>query len=677
MAWEDYLPTKIVDNPILGEMRFSYSFVDAMLKLWEIGLQHNAPNGCQPRWLQLVSDTCAPVQSCRKVHRALALKPGESVFEAHPCQPGEGECFNRWPASGWPPVGSMYESANNPCSESLNKPPKDDMGGKWCKQWLDNHTADGYNASSVSKVCYFGSVAARSCAKTCCLRQTFDSRAAVNPHSATVKQPFWKASQWSTLWYKHAQYLLKVAPEQLDTWKSSFVPDEHFAVNNLVVAGLPFVRHGLTHVIGYEWFANADGAHAITVDCSTPLGGDEALTLSTTFRNHTIMRMNRKGPVETSFARKDTCQEDGSCPVIGTELDKPRGDTPAAQEAIREMVGNMSDTYDLKQYPTFMHNAAVLGRAFGRKFAPGCTERLVQHQRSLKEGGEGAETTSAEPTYVAGAPCHQWVAANAPKTKHRCHRTRPLFIGAGEGKTGTTTLWYTLAALGLVSAHTGHVLRCNEHAIDKPLVQVFGDQPPMAHGQCHEQSGMARDNGLSNKYTETRNMLFDPNTNYNDLDWCTLFEDYDAVLDSPIPNLLPYIYQAFGSAAKVIVSVRDAHEWAARRREWSAEWSDGDDTKGDPTPLAWMATGHVGGPHPAGSGALITNVSMDVAEWLYVASMSLTMCLVKPADLLVVDYFKEDGEKIESRVRRFVANASLDSSRNAKSGRSRARREVR
>ena len=109
VPWSQSLPTHIVADPVQGSMRFNYTFVEAMLKLWDSGLQHLAPNGCQPRWLQLVSDSCAPVQSCQKVHASLATRPGKSVLEASRCTAGDAECYSRWPASGWP-VGNNHPS---------------------------------------------------------------------------------------------------------------------------------------------------------------------------------------------------------------------------------------------------------------------------------------------------------------------------------------------------------------------------------------------------------------------------------------------------------------------------------------------------------------------------------------------------------------------------------------
>lgn len=107
-AWKEMgLETHVLHQPVRGKMRFNYKFVEAMLRLWSSGLHERAPNGCVPRWHQLVSDSCAPLRSCREVHDALAKRPGVSMLEAVRCAEGDMECSNRKPA-GWP-VGDKKE----------------------------------------------------------------------------------------------------------------------------------------------------------------------------------------------------------------------------------------------------------------------------------------------------------------------------------------------------------------------------------------------------------------------------------------------------------------------------------------------------------------------------------------------------------------------------------------
>ena len=199
-AWKEMgLNTHVIHQPVRGKMRFNYKFVEAMLRLWSSGLHESAPNGCVPRWHQLVSDSCAPLRSCREVHGALAKRPGVSMLEAMRCAEGDMECSNRKPA-GWP-VGDKKEL------------------------------------------------------------------------------PFWKGSQWSTLWHTHAKMLVRVAPEQKHIWQKAYVPDEHFVVNNLVLQNASFSPHGLMHVIGHEWIEGAESAHAMSASCAGPLWPGTAANL--------------------------------------------------------------------------------------------------------------------------------------------------------------------------------------------------------------------------------------------------------------------------------------------------------------------------------------------------------------------------------------------------------------
>ena len=199
-AWKEMgLNTHLIHQPVRGKMRFNYKFVEAMLRLWSSGLHESAPNGCVPRWHQLVSDSCAPLRSCREVHGALAKRPGVSMLEAMRCTEGDMECSNRKPA-GWP-VGDKKEL------------------------------------------------------------------------------PFWKGSQWSTLWHTHAKMLVRVAPEQKHIWQKAYVPDEHFVVNNLVLQNASFSPHGLMHVIGHEWIEGAESAHAMSASCAGPLWPGTAANL--------------------------------------------------------------------------------------------------------------------------------------------------------------------------------------------------------------------------------------------------------------------------------------------------------------------------------------------------------------------------------------------------------------
>jgi hypothetical protein len=78
----DIPEAKLVHKPLKGELRFSYKMQQAMNLLYEAASAATAPNGCQPRWAQVLSDSCAPVSSCAATHEGLAKVRGVSQFEA-------------------------------------------------------------------------------------------------------------------------------------------------------------------------------------------------------------------------------------------------------------------------------------------------------------------------------------------------------------------------------------------------------------------------------------------------------------------------------------------------------------------------------------------------------------------------------------------------------------------
>ena len=78
------LPEATLIEPVAGELRFSYRMQLAMNQLYASAVEATAPNGCEPRWAQMLSDSCAPVRSCADVHAGLAAMRGVSQFEGYP-----------------------------------------------------------------------------------------------------------------------------------------------------------------------------------------------------------------------------------------------------------------------------------------------------------------------------------------------------------------------------------------------------------------------------------------------------------------------------------------------------------------------------------------------------------------------------------------------------------------
>ena len=58
------------NGTVHGELRFDYRMVQATFALYR--QRHALPGGCRPRWIQLLSDACAPVVPCAIVHKELA-----------------------------------------------------------------------------------------------------------------------------------------------------------------------------------------------------------------------------------------------------------------------------------------------------------------------------------------------------------------------------------------------------------------------------------------------------------------------------------------------------------------------------------------------------------------------------------------------------------------------------
>jgi hypothetical protein len=72
----------VLSEPLMGELRFSYNMQAAMNRLYEAAASGTAGNGCQPRWAQMLSDSCTPVSTCADAHEGLAKLRGTSQFEA-------------------------------------------------------------------------------------------------------------------------------------------------------------------------------------------------------------------------------------------------------------------------------------------------------------------------------------------------------------------------------------------------------------------------------------------------------------------------------------------------------------------------------------------------------------------------------------------------------------------
>ena len=113
-------------------------------------------------------------------------------------------------------------------------------------------------------------------------------------------------------------------------------------------------------------------------------------------------------------------------------------------------------------------------------------------------------------------------------------------IGAGQGRTGTTSLRKALGILGLNTYHMDELFRCKEpHFITSyyKFKMIFVDS---------SRASLILTLSFLNKDER--------------IDWKTFFADYDAIVDNPGA----FFYRTFMDEfpeAKVILTQRDPEEW--------------------------------------------------------------------------------------------------------------------
>ena len=119
---------------------------------------------------------------------------------------------------------------------------------------------------------------------------------------------------------------------------------------------------------------------------------------------------------------------------------------------------------------------------------------------------------------------------------------RRLIIVAGEGKTGTLNISTTLASLGLCVGHWNRTHNCSD-AQQRQWTRAF---------DC---------------------IMNLPPEYYGALDYALLFNGIDAVADTPIPTVFPFLFAALPRSL-VILSTRPSVEWAERRFRWRPDHAD-------------------------------------------------------------------------------------------------------
>lgn len=71
---------RLLADPVLGNPRFNYKMQEITLRLYRDAYESTAPNGCKPRWVQLLSEKCAPIRSCETTQGFLATHANVSFI---------------------------------------------------------------------------------------------------------------------------------------------------------------------------------------------------------------------------------------------------------------------------------------------------------------------------------------------------------------------------------------------------------------------------------------------------------------------------------------------------------------------------------------------------------------------------------------------------------------------
>jgi len=217
----------------------------------------------------------------------------------------------------------------------------------------------------------------------------------------------------------------------------------------------------------------------------------------------------------------------------------------------------------------------------------------------------------------------------SPQPIINCARSSPLIIGAGQGSTGTRSLANALGRFGLITVHYNRIF-CNTRR---------ESDCPVEHW----------------RHTWLELLNLHP-SKYHLYDYCKAFAPFDAVLDTPIPELLPFIYANHGNGSKVILTIRDSMEWVRHRASKF------------PRDLAPFGMTHAISAFnvraqntPATNARLKTlasSTSTVVPAWLYMAQIALVTCIVKRSDLLILNLWRESDSTAWMKLAAFLDKGS-------------------
>lgn len=237
--------------------------------------------------------------------------------------------------------------------------------------------------------------------------------------------------------------------------------------------------------------------------------------------------------------------------------------------------------------------------------------------------------------FAAWFLCMHWFLSSCPECKKETYKpvtgfkimslpdfdtsSKPLIIGAGRGSTGTKFIAKTVSEItGKCVTHWTSSHKCSQ------------EQKSKWHTLFHKMNHL-------------------PRYGFNVFDFKSL-EEFDAVFDVPIPNLFPYIFRTFPNA-KVILTVRDANEWVAKRgRRW-AFWR-------VPPPFLLEnnreSIQHFLDHKQDNSMFNLSHSSWVSAEVLFAAYNGMVRSMVPSNQLLVLNVFEETDEDIKKKITDFL-----------------------
>jgi len=200
--------------------------------------------------------------------------------------------------------------------------------------------------------------------------------------------------------------------------------------------------------------------------------------------------------------------------------------------------------------------------------------------------------------------------------------------------------------LGLKTIHFESLLQCCDLSLEPPSCKTN------APGVVKPCNGISWSNSVP--YVDLRKKLTALKTiDYDTYDFC-VFDDFDVYADVPMPTFTPYIYQAYGNGTKIIVTERNATEWAPRRASW-----DVDNHLNDSAPLAYMFSDTINDAMDAdspGNDVVSYDRSHSATTYSYLAERALIECTASPDDVLCVNIEEEanDPPKLWAKISKFL-----------------------